>query len=103
MQISFRGESLLSDSRHSILLQKCQELVSDLTEIKTEQRFFVLLGKQPSQKDLVMLKDILAVLETAPKLKDNQVAICPRKGTISPWASKSLDILKNCQIDVSRI
>ena len=99
MQISFRGESLLSDSRHSILLKKCQELVSDLTEIKTEQRFFVLLGKQPSQKDLVMLKDILAVQETAPILKDNQVAICPRKGTISPWASKTLDILKNCGLD----
>ncbi len=104
MQISFRGESLLSDSRHSLLLKECQQLVPSLTEVKTEQRFFILLANQPSQKDLLLLKNILKVQEIAPKLKDDQIAICPRKGTKSPWSSKTSDILKNCGLDfVERI
>lgn len=31
------------------------------------------------------------------------VAVCPRFGTISPWSSKTADIVANCQIDAPRI
>ena len=104
MQISFLGNSLPSDFHHSILLKKCQEQFSNLTEIKIEYRYFILLKKQPSPKNLELLRNILEVEAVATELKDNQLAICPRKGTISPWASKTLDILKNCGVDfVERI
>ena len=104
MQISFLGNSLPSDFHHSILLKKCQEQFSNLTEIKIEYRYFILLKKQPSPKNLELLRNSLEVEAVATELKDNQLAICPRKGTISPWASKTLDILKNCGVDfVERI
>jgi phosphoribosylformylglycinamidine synthase len=31
-----------------------------------------------------------------PKLKGDQLFVTPRLGTVSPWASKALDIVKNC-------
>ena len=99
MLLSFTGPRALSDFRRLPLLERCREILPDLTDLQARYLYAVLLDRPITDAERDRLAHILDVSEPLPPRSDNQVAICPRPGTTSPWSTKATDILKNCGLD----
>ncbi len=55
------------------------------------------LGGDETKRLCALLQEPGSEVGTKPPLvKDQQLFVTPRVGTVSPWASKALDIVKNC-------
>lgn len=94
----FRGGSAASDFR---LNQQFQALQAIAPELKSCQAYHLYLversGVLPSAQ-IGLLRELLAVEEALGlnyALTD-QLVVCPRIGTISPWSSKASDIAQQC-------
>ena len=86
----FQGKQSFSSSKLEQLSKKFTELNKSETNIESHEIYFVEIKNDESE--LENLKDILS----AHNLTDTfNFYIGPRLGTISPWASKTEDILKN--------
>ena len=86
----FQGKPSFSSSKLEQLTKKFTELNSFETNIESHEIYFVEVKN--GEFELENLKDILS----AQNLTDTfNFYIGPRLGTISPWASKTEDILKN--------
>ena len=57
-----------------------------------------LAGEKIDPNDLKRATELLNADGTCPKLRENEVFVFPRKGTISPWSSKATDIFRNCAL-----
>jgi len=93
----FQGKQSFSSSKLEQLSKKFTELNKFETNIESHEIYFVEVKN--GESELENLKDILS----AQNLTDTfNFYIGPRLGTISPWASKTEDILKNvglCNIE----
>lgn len=104
MLLVFRGETALSDFRRLPLLARCRTLWPDLDDLTAEYFFMAHLNRPLAAAEQRQLRHILGAGPEAPAGQPNQLAVCPRPGTISPWSSKATDILHNCGFDaVERI
>ena len=96
MLIVFRGEKALSDFRRMPLLGRCRQHLSSLVDIETHYIFIAHLRHELTSDERVQLQHILGAQDEAQQLRPDQLCVCPRPGTISPWSSKATDILRNC-------
>ena len=86
----FQGKPSFSSSKLDQLTKKFTELNSFETNIESHEIYFVEVKN--GESELENLKDILSAQNLTDKFN---FYIGPRLGTISPWASKTEDILKN--------
>ena len=86
----FKGKQSFSSSKLEQLSKKFTELNKFETNIESHEIYFVEVKNDNS--DLENLKDILSAKNLTDKFN---FYVGPRLGTISPWASKTEDILKN--------
>ncbi len=99
----FQGQSAFTPFR---LQQKLQQIMMDfpaVTGLCVTQQYLVKIAHPLSSPDIETLTELLlAYLQSAPKSKGFWVV--PRKGTLSPWSSKALDIAHHCGLNkVERI
>ncbi len=104
MLLVFRGETALSDFRRLPLIKRCRQQLSTLSDLQAHFFFMVQLRRTLSADERGQLQRMLEADDEISSPKNNQLFICPRPGTISPWSSKATDILRNCGLDaVERI
>lgn len=96
MLLIFRGETALSDFRRLPLLERARQNLANLTAIDTHYIFIAHLHRALEADEHLQLERILGAEIETRKLCPNQLCVCPRPGTISPWSSKATDILRNC-------
>ncbi len=100
MLLVFLGEPALSDFRRLPLFDRCRQQWPDLKGLDAGFFFMVHLRRRLADAEREQLQRILGAGPEAPAHQPNQLFICPRPGTISPWSSKATDILHNCGLDV---
>ena len=95
--IVFEGEADFSDFRLNILLQRIHEDLPSITSIKVKNLFFINTNDNHhlTGEDLRRLTFILSAKDLKDFENKNSFIIIPRLGTISPWSSKSSEIIKN--------
>ena len=101
---TFEGASALSDFRIAQLLPRLAEISPQIHGIAA--RFVHLVATTNPLQDTQ--KHTLAALLTygEPYVGPSDgpvIAVSPRIGTVSPWASKATDIAHNCGLDVRRV
>ena len=105
---TFEGASALSDFRIAQLLPRLAAISPQIQGISA--RFVHLVATQEALADAQ--KQTLAALLTygEPPVDPSNAAahgpvivVCPRLGTVSPWASKATDIAHNCGFAVRRV
>ncbi len=104
MLLVFSGETALSDFRRLPLLERCRQLWPQLSDLTANYLLMAHLKRPLSADEQNQLQQILGAGALAPPRQTNQLFVCPRAGTISPWSSKATDILRNCGFDaVARV
>lgn len=104
--VIFKGEQTLSDFRLQKLTKTVQSKIPTLKSIALYYLYFISLETVLTDAKEKTLKQLLNVNQQAFKdrAKGEQLLIVPRLGTISPWASKALDIVHHCGLtEVQRI
>lgn len=96
-QLRLDASRALSDFRTERLLAKIKKISRDVVTLNSRYVHFVNIDGFLSFDELKTLKSILEYGEEAliTGAKDRFMVI-PRLGTISPWASKATDIVRNC-------
>ncbi|QDO90051.1 phosphoribosylformylglycinamidine synthase [Ornithinimicrobium ciconiae] len=115
---SVPGGSALSDFRAAALLRRLQVVAPRVTAVTAQFAHQVATDTAPDEVTRARLGALLTygvpvaapgVAAGADTTGDEQsagqstVVVGPRLGTISPWASKATDILRNCGLDVHRV
>ena len=102
-------DQALSNHRRLQRLQELQAIDPNITDLVVSSIDWVLTDQSASAELKASLAQLLNAQElehTTPAFKDrfsNELWVCPRIGTVSPWSSKATDIAKNCGFDVQRI
>ncbi len=90
----------LSDFRAQRLVKKIKEIIPQAATVNTWFVHFVRTAAPLDDSESKKLKEILTygepAIHTSTKVK---FLVIPRLGTVSPWASKATDIVKNCGLD----
>ena len=102
MLLTFAGPPALSAFRRLPLLERCRRILPNLEDLQATYFYAVQLERSITDGEQAQLKRILAVSDATPPWSANEVPVCPRPGTTSPWSSKATDILKNCGLDFVR-
>ena len=101
------GGNALSAFRTQQLLPKLQALCPDITELQGQFLHLVAYESALSSEHGNVLKQLLNYGDPAhgslSSSQTLQLIVCPRLGTVSPWASKATDIAHNCGLPVRRI
>ena len=98
----------LSDFRAAQLLPLLQAIEPKITSLQARFIHFAATEHIPDDGAVKQLSELLSYGQPAEpvtgKAADSAVFIvCPRLGTVSPWASKATDIARNCGLAVKRI
>jgi phosphoribosylformylglycinamidine synthase len=96
MLLIFRGETALSSFRRIPLLERARQDLPGLADIETHYLFIAHLQRELKTDEHLQLQRILGAQNETQELSPQQLFVCPRPGTISPWSSKATDILRNC-------
>lgn len=88
--------------RRACLETRLQKIYPGL-RLRSVTNFFVLSAKQITDADLAGIAEVLNAQNHAPEEIDDSVWVLPRFGVISPWASKTEEILRNAGFQVTRI
>ncbi|MEE3257732.1 MAG: phosphoribosylformylglycinamidine synthase, partial [Candidatus Latescibacterota bacterium] len=99
MLLTFSGPPALSEFRRLPLLARCRQILPNLDDLQATHLYAVYLERPITADERTRLTQILAIRDDIPPRSPNEIAICPRPGTTSPWSSKATDILKNCGLD----
>lgn len=96
--LQLRGNPALSPFRLQKLTDALQAVIPSLTHLYAEFVHFADLDQRLSDEEQALL---VKLLEYGPSLTIEQpegslLLVMPRRGTISPWASKATDIAHNC-------
>jgi phosphoribosylformylglycinamidine synthase len=101
----FLGQIALSDFRLQKLQTALHEHIPQLEIQAPQYCYFVTSSESLSAEELQRLQDILQThtvitpADNARKPEHTQnLTVVPRLGTLSPWASKTLDILHTCDL-----
>ncbi|MDH5538428.1 MAG: phosphoribosylformylglycinamidine synthase [Rhizobacter sp.] len=101
---SFRGGNALSDFRARALLQRLGVVSDRLGSVHGCLMHWVQTDHALSRPETDKLEALLRYGEPYTGPDDGDVvAVAPRLGTVSPWASKATDIARNCGLSVRRI
>ena len=90
MLLSFAGPRALSDFRRLPLLERCREILPNLADLQAHYLYAVHLYRPITDAERDRLTSILDVSDPLPSRSDNQITICPRPGTTSPWSTKAV-------------
>ncbi|WP_068427058.1 phosphoribosylformylglycinamidine synthase [Piscicoccus intestinalis] len=105
----YLGGSALSDFRAAALLRRVQEVAPGVEAISARYVHWVASDAPLEEQTQQALARILTYGEPfeepadAPEEAGALVVVAPRLGTISPWASKATDIVRNCGIELHRV
>ena len=96
-----RGTPALSDFRIEKCLSQFVENSLPIHAVYAEYTHFVMVSAQLSEQENSTLAKLLTY---GPDRRDHKpegvlLLVTPRPGTISPWSSKSTDIVHNCGLD----
>jgi len=106
--LTLTGGPALSGFRLERLLQSFQPLLPAVQSITASECFFLQTDGLLDEAGLLRAQQLLSLNDDA--LAPNSVhgqsqlirfIVVPRTGTISPWASKALDIFRNCGLGAS--
>ncbi|MDU0809938.1 MAG: phosphoribosylformylglycinamidine synthase [Burkholderia sp.] len=98
----FSGSSALSNFRQVRLLDKLRKINSNIIEVHAQYVHFVLSNKPLSTYDKSRISELMEYGTPFKTIYNSTAAavstfiVLPRFGTVSPWASKALDIVLRC-------
>ena len=98
----FSGGPALSGFRLERLLEALRPGFPGITQLRAEDTFFIQTDGPMSAEDTQQVRAILSLPEDESLVQSADTGhvverlVIPRIGTVSPWASKALDIFKNC-------
>ena len=90
----FKGKQSFSSTKLEQISLEFNKLNKLEAKINSNEIYFIHLNSD--QSDLAGIKDILSATEYE---DDFSFYVGPRLGTISPWSSKTEDIIKNVGLD----
>ena len=100
MVFELNGARALSDFRAARLLAALQRVSSCIEAVSGRFVHFVHASRELTDAEKTRLSSLLDYGDAAADVRgDLTFMVVPRLGTISPWASKATDIVKNCGID----
>ena len=102
MLLNFAGPPALSPFRLLPLLERCRGILPSLENLQASYFYAVQLERPIAADEQLRLERILDTNKVVPPWRPNEIPICPRPGTTSPWSSKATDILNNCGLDFVR-
>ena len=101
------GGSALSPFRAAALLTRLQEVAPGVTGVTARYVHLVATEDELADDDAEAVAGILDYGDPAPDpvqaAHTAAFIVAPRLGTISPWASKATDIVRNCGLDLHRV
>ena len=104
------GGAALSPFRTDALLARLQEAAPKIAGVSAQHIHLVASDEALSDHAAEAVARILDTgvslpqpPATAAAASGTTIVVAPRLGTISPWASKATDIVRNCGIDVHRV
>ena len=102
--IILEGKTALSPFRLSALLGRIKKTSSSLATLKTCFVYFIEKDGEWQGDNFNRALTLLDAADQFKGLEEGSFFVTPRKGTLSPWASKATDIFHNCGItEVSRV
>lgn len=94
------GARALSDFRAARVLAALQRVSSNIEAVSGRFVHFVHASRELTKAEEERLASLLTYGDAAENVRaDLAFMVVPRLGTISPWASKATDIVKNCGIE----
>ena len=99
MLLTFAGPPALSPFRRLPLLAECRQVLPEIKDLQATYFYAAKLERTIAKDEESRLACILNVRHPLSPRAANEIAICPRPGTTSPWSSKATDILRNCGLD----
>jgi len=100
----FEGGNAWSDFRAAGLLARLQAAVPRVTAASARFVHWVAFDAQPEP---ALVDKLAALLAYGPRAQAAAggalIAVGPRLGTVSPWASKASDIVRNCGVPLHRV
>ena len=95
--IVFEGGSDFSDFKLNSFLKVIQEGLSEIISLKAKNLYFINSRDSGSlsEDSIARLSSLINAREFEDIEVENSFIVIPRLGTISPWSSKSTEILKN--------
>ena len=100
MVFELDGARALSDFRAARLLASLQRVSSRVEAVSGRFAHFVHASRALTEAETARLASLLDYGDKPEDVRgDMTLMVVPRLGTISPWASKATDIVKNCGIE----
>lgn len=100
MVFELNGARALSDFRAALVLAALQRVSSNIEAVSGRFVHFVHASRELTKAEEERLASLLTYGDAAEDVRaDLAFMVVPRLGTISPWASKATDIVKNCGIE----
>ncbi|MDD7426944.1 MAG: phosphoribosylformylglycinamidine synthase, partial [Sutterella sp.] len=100
MVFELSGARALSDFRAARLLASLQRVSSHVEAVSGRFAHFVHASRELTEAETARLASLLDYGDKPEDVRgDMTLMVVPRLGTISPWASKATDIVKNCGIE----
>lgn len=100
MVFELNGARALSDFRAARVLAALQRVSSNIEAVSGRFVHFVHASRELTKAEEERLASLLSYGDAAEDVRaDLAFMVVPRLGTISPWASKATDIVKNCGIE----
>ena len=100
MVFELNGARALSDFRAARVLAALQRVSSNIEVVSGRFVHFVHASRELTKAEEERLASLLTYGDAAEDVRaDLAFMVVPRLGTISPWASKATDIVKNCGIE----
>lgn len=100
MVFELNGARALSDFRAARVLSALQRVSSNIEAVSGRFVHFVHASRELTKAEEERLASLLTYGDAAEDVRaDLAFMVVPRLGTISPWASKATDIVKNCGIE----
>ena len=100
MILTFKGAAALSDFRRRRLLKALQAIEPSVTSVFSEILHLVEVLEALPADETARLQWVLEE-ESYPSstLEGLEILVVPRLGTVSPWSSKSTDIIRLCRLE----
>lgn len=104
--MTIAGRSFLTQFQTKQLLTELNTKTDlAISQLDSQQVYITSRSLKPAEykKAINLLNQGDEISLTPPADGQIQVTVCPRFGTISPWASKATDIFNNCDISLERV
>ena len=100
----FQGGNALSFFRVQQLLPDLQGIHDKIVGIHARYVHLVATEAEPTVTQAHQLEALLLYGDPyTASVEGSLIVVCPRLGTVSPWASKATDIARNCGFQIKRI